>query len=101
MDPNFTKELMQIGILSYKEQETLWQIAQRCAKTAGIPTAGAGFVLGMKVGTVTWPVVGAIPGSVAGALAGLFGGTLSCTIMNKAMQDELRKFAQDATSNSE
>jgi hypothetical protein len=96
MDSKFTSELMKIGIISYKEHETLWEIAQRCAKTAGVPMAGAGFVLGIKAGTVTWPGVGTISGSIAGALAGLVGGTLSCTMLNKGMQDELRQFAQDS-----
>lgn len=93
MNENFIKELIKIGILSYKEQETLYQIAKRCASTTGLAMAGAGAVLGAKAGTVTIPGVGTVAGSVAGALAGLLGGTMSCTMLNVSMRQELRKLA--------
>ena len=94
MGQNFVQSLMTIGILSYKEQETLWQIAKRCAATTGLPMAGAGFLLGMNAGTVFLPGIGSISGSVAGALAGLFSGTFSCTMLNRSMQQELKNLAQ-------
>lgn len=93
MDEKFVNTLMGLGIISYKEQEKVWQIAKRCARTSGLPMAGAGALLGLKMGTVTVPGVGTIAGSVAGALAGLFSGTLSCTMINMSMRNELKKIA--------
>jgi hypothetical protein len=93
MDNRFAAELMKIGIVSYKERETLYQIAKRCAQTTGIPMAGAGALIGLKAGSVTLPGVGTIAGPVAGALAGLFSGTLSCTMVNVSLREELRKLA--------
>ena len=93
MDDKFAKELMAIGILSYQEHEKLWQIAKRCARTTGVPMAGAGALAGLKMGTVAVPGVGTIAGPVAGALAGLFSGTLSCTMLNVSMVQQLRILA--------
>ena len=93
MDENFVKELMSIGILSYQEQEKMWDIAKRCARTAGIPMAGAGALIGLKAGTVAVPGFGTIAGPVAGALVGLFAGTASCTMLNVSMTQQLRILA--------
>jgi hypothetical protein len=90
VDHQFRRELMSIGILSFREQDTLWNIAGRCAKTAGVPLAGAGLVLGTQIGKVTIPGVGAVPGAVAGALAGLFSGTVSCVMLNTSLRSQLR-----------
>jgi hypothetical protein len=94
LDQKFVAEMLQLGILSFPEQETLWSIAQRCARTAGIPMAGFGFVALANVGTVMVPGVGALPGAVAGALAGLAGGTISCVMLNTTMRDQLRQLAR-------
>lgn len=93
MDENFVKELMAIGILSYQEHEKLWHIAKRCASTAGIPMAGAGAVAGLSFGTVAVPGLGSVAGPVAGALAGLVSGTVSCTMLNVSMVQQLRILA--------
>ncbi len=93
MDQKFVKELMSIGIISYREQETLWELGKRCAVTTGLPLAGAGALAGMNMGTVTVPGVGTITGSIAGALAGLVAGTLMCYSLNNSMKIELRKLA--------
>lgn len=94
MDNSFVVELLKIGIVSYKEQETLFQIAKRCAKTTGVPMAGAGALMGIKAGSVVVPGVGTLAGPVAGALAGLFAGTFSCTMLNVSVRDELKKLAK-------
>jgi hypothetical protein len=94
IDQKFVAEMLAHGKVSYREQETLWSIAQRCARTAGVPTAGAGFLLGTQMGVVTVPGIGAIPGAVAGALAGLVGGTLSCTMLNLSVRNQLRALAR-------
>ena len=94
MDQKFIQEMLKIGILSYKEQETLFQIAKRCATTAGVPMAGAGALYGMGMGTVTIPGVGTIAGSVAGALAGMLSGTISCTMLNVGVRKELQGLAR-------
>ena len=93
MDDNFAKELMARGILSYQEHEKLWQIAKRCARTTGMPMAGAGAVAGLQMGTVTLPGIGTVAGPLAGALAGLFAGTVSCTMLNVSMVQQLRILA--------
>jgi hypothetical protein len=93
MDEKFVNTLMAIGIISYREQETVWQIAKRCAMTSGVPMAGAGALMGAKMGTITIPGYGTIAGSVAGALAGLFSGTVTCTMVNVSMRKELKKLA--------
>ena len=87
----FGRTLLGMGIVSYSEQDTLWSIASKCAKTTGMPMgAGVGLVT-MKAGAVTVPGVGAIPGAVAGFLAGLFAGTALCTAANLSHRNELRK----------
>lgn len=93
VDRGFIKELIKIGIVSYDEQERLWDVAQRCAKTTGIPMAGAGAVLGGKMGTVALPGGGTISGAAAGALAGLVSGTVSCVALNLSVRGELRSLA--------
>lgn len=82
---NFKRELLKIGIVSYKEQETLYQIAKRCTKM-GIPMAGAGAIVGSSLPGL---------GTAAGALAGMLAGTLSCTMLNASMRAELRKLANE------
>lgn len=87
----FRRELLSLGIVSYSEQDTLWSIAGKCAKTVGLPMgAGVGLV-GMQAGTVTIPGVGAVPGAVAGFLAGLAAGTAMCTAANLKHRNALRK----------
>ena len=85
MDQDWIKKMMAIGVLSYREQERLYDIAKRCAKTTGVTAAGAGFVLGST---------GFVPGAVVGALGGLFYGTAACTLLNAAMRDKLKQLAQ-------
>ena len=93
-DQKFVAEMMQLGILSFREQETLFDIAHRCARTAGIPMAGFGFVALSSAGSVVVPGVGALPGAVVGALAGLAGGTVSCVMLNKSLRTQLRELAR-------
>jgi hypothetical protein len=94
MDQKFIQELIKIGIISYKEQETLFQIAKRCAATTGMPMAGAGALIGLKAGSITVPGIGTIAGPVAGALAGMISGTVSCTMLNAGMRKELQGLAR-------
>jgi hypothetical protein len=94
MDQNWMRQMMSIGIVSYDEQERMWEIGHRCARDAGLPLAGGLAVAGMQVGTVTIPGVGTVSGAVAGALAGLVSGTLTCTALNIGLRDELRALAE-------
>ena len=89
------RKMIQAGIISFNEQENLWDIAKRCAKTTGIPMGGAGLVMGAGAGTVTLPVVGTVSGAVAGFLGGLATGTASCVALNHAYREELRRIATD------
>ncbi len=94
MDNKFVMQLMQIGIVSYKEQETLFQIAKRCAGTTGMASAGAGALIGLKAGSVVVPGVGTVAGPIAGALGGMIAGTLSCTMLNAGLKEQLKKLAR-------
>lgn len=94
MDQAFVRELLKIGIVSYDQQESLFQIAKRCARTTGIPMAGAGGLIGMSAGTIIVPGVGSIPGYLAGALAGLVSGTVSCSMLNAASRKQLKVLAE-------
>ena len=87
----FQQSLLSNGIVgySYDDLSYLLNAAKICARTAGIPMAGAGAVMGAAAGSVTIPGVGAIPGWVAGALAGFAGGTLTCTIARAGMKPAL------------
>ena len=88
-------KLKQYGILGSKEQETLYELAKRCAKTSGVPMAGGAAVMGASAGSVTIPVVGAVPGAVAAALGGLLVGTGSCVALNIAAKQKLKEIATD------
>ncbi len=86
MTSNFVKEMLDLGIVHYNEQETLWKLAKRCAGTLGLVGAG------------TWGAYGAsggVPGAVSGALAGLFYGTATCTIASLAVREQLRELARE------
>jgi|GEM_PF-2241780 len=87
---HFMKDMMKIGIISYDEQETLWQIARRCARTTGVTVAVPAALAGAAMGSVTVPGVGAVPGVVAGALAGFFSGTTQCVMTNSMFRAQLR-----------
>lgn len=91
---DFRRELVKIGIISYREQESLWSIAKRCAVTTGLPMGGGGMVMGAKMGTVAVPGVGTMSGAAAGFLAGLLSGTAMCTAANVAYRDELRRLVE-------
>jgi len=78
------RQLMGIGIISYKEQETVMDIARRCS-TFGAVTGGA------------WAVLGApalAPGMLAGFLSGFLTGTATCTALNLAAREQLGRLAR-------
>jgi hypothetical protein len=93
----FVKDMMSIGVLSYKEGEKLSQIAQRCAASAGISMGAVGALLGAKGGTVMVPGYGTVSGALVGALAGMVGGTVSCIALNRGARSELQKLASQAS----
>lgn len=88
---NFRQELLKLGIISYREQDTLLSIAKRCAATIGVPMGAAGALMGMKAGTVVVPGVGTLSGSLVGFLAGLSAGTMMCTAANMTHRKEMRR----------
>lgn len=92
---NAANKLKQYGILGHKEQETLYELARRCAKTTGVPMAGGAAVMGANAGAVVLPVVGSVPGAVAAALGGLLVGTGSCVALNLAAKQKLKEIAND------
>lgn len=92
---DFRREMLKMGIVSYNEQATLWDIAKKCGRTMGIPAAGGGMVLGASAGMVTVPGVGSVPGAVVGLLAGFVTGTAACTAVNVRHRDALRSLLND------
>jgi hypothetical protein len=83
-------------MLSMDEQETLWDITQRCARHAGVPMGGATAVAMASVGSVAIPGVGAVPGWLLGFLVGAASGTTMCVIMNYGVRDEIVQLIRDA-----
>ena len=87
---DFRREMLKMGIVSYREQDRLWDIGKKCAKIMGVPAAGAGMVMGMGAGAVTVLGIGAVPGAVFGLLAGMVTGTAACTAVNVRHRNALR-----------
>ena len=92
---DFRREMLKLGIISYREQDTVWDIAKKCARTIGVPAAGAGLVMGSGAGAVTVPGIGAVPGALFGLLAGFGAGTLGCTAVNVRYRNDLRKLLDE------
>ena len=82
-----------MGIVRYRDQETLFEIAKRCATTVGLSSAGGGAVLAAGIGGPVSLGTLTLPASVVGALAGLFAGTVSCVMLNEGLKQELRDLA--------
>ena len=80
------RDLMQnMGIISFKEQERLIDIARRCSRFGGVTGAG-------------WAVYGSpagIPGVVSGFLSGWLTGTASCMAVNYGLRRQLQQLAKD------
>jgi len=91
---DFRKELMAIGIVSFSDQETLLDIARRCAYTTGIPLGGTFGTVGAAAGMLAVPGVGEVPGWAVGFLAGLLTGTLTCTSLNDSARRQLKDLAE-------
>jgi hypothetical protein len=96
----FVAEIVKFGVISYSDQQSVWQVAKKCAKQIGVPAAAGGALIGMKAGSVTiplGPLGGAITltGAAAGFLAGLFGGTISCTAANTMFRPQLHKLVNE------
>ena len=87
----FRRELLKLGIISYREQDTLWSIGKKCAMTTGLPLGVAIGIASAKGGTVVIPGVGTISAGLAGFLAGLTTGTLACTAANLSYRKQLRE----------
>lgn len=94
MGDQTTAKLIEIGIISYKEQETLLEILRRCAKTTGLPLAGFAAVATVKSGVIAVPGVGTVAAPLVAAAAGLIVGTTACTALNLTMREELRKLSR-------
>ncbi len=80
------RELMQdMGIVSFKEQERLIDIARRCSRFGAVTGAG-------------WAIYGSpagIPGAVSGFLSGWLTGTASCVAVNYSLRKQLQQLAKD------
>ena len=78
------QQLMAIGIISDKEQDTILDIARRCTR------------FGVVTGT-GWAVLGApalAPGMLAGFFSGFLSGTAACTALNLAAREQLKEIAR-------
>jgi len=87
---NFRREMLRYGVISHREQDTLWSIAKKCAVTTGIPMGAAGFLMGASGGTVAVPGIGTVSVGLVGFLGGLATGTAMCTAVNLGLKEELR-----------
>lgn len=94
IDENFIRQLRSIGIIKHREQETLYDIAKRCAATVGLSAAGGGAVLAASISSPVSLGTMTVPATLAGALAGLFAGTLSCVMLNEGLKEELKALAK-------
>ena len=77
--------MQQMGIVSFKEQERLIDIARRCSRFGGVMGAG-------------WAVYGSpagLPGVVSGFLSGWVAGTASCVAINHGLKQQLQKLARE------
>jgi hypothetical protein len=95
--PKFQYWLLQNGAVGYSHSDAqyLLNVAQLCAKTAGIPAGAAAGLFLAGAGSVTVPGVGAVPGWLVGALAGFVGGTTACVIQRGAMKPALDQLLED------
>ena len=92
---DFRKQMLGMGIVSYTQQDTLWDIGKRCARSGGIVTAGGVAALGAGAGAVTVPGIGSVPGAVAGMLAGMVMGTGACMAVNVRHRNALRQLLDE------
>lgn len=76
----FQREIVKLGFVDFHEQDTLWRVAQRCARKTGLPMAGMGAAGTAALG----------PGAALGFLAGLATGTLSCVVMSSTLRPQLK-----------
>ena len=80
----FREEVLKLGVISLHDQDTLWNIAKKCARITGIPMGGGGVILvTMATGPVGISVV------LAGFLSGLVAGTAMCTMTSIGLKEEL------------
>jgi hypothetical protein len=93
MDQSFVQSMISIGIVSTKEQETVWDIVKRCKHVGGTVGAAVGAATA-TAGSVVVPGVGALPGWFAGALAGYAYGTFACTLANVTFREQLQRLAK-------
>ena len=81
----FREEVLKLGVISLHDQDTLWNIAKKCARTTGVPMGGAGVIL---VTVATGPV--GISAVLVGFLSGLVGGVAMCTMTSIGLKEELK-----------
>ncbi len=96
---DFVSSMLSMGIIAHEEQESLWQIARRCAKVGVTAGVGAG-LYGLKAGTVVVPGVGTVSGALAGFLGGFAAVGGSCVMLNKAYSSQLRQLAESYKNNN-
>ncbi|MCT2557826.1 hypothetical protein N0B51_02400 [Tsuneonella sp. YG55] len=79
---DFQKEIVKLGFYSYDEQQSVFELAKRCAKTTGLSVGGAGAVMG---------AAGAGFGAAAGFLGGLVAGTAMCTAGSMLYREQIKE----------
>lgn len=88
-DPDFfrfRREILKLGFHSYDEQQSVWKLAQRCARTSGLALGGMGAVGTAALG----------PGAAVGFLAGLATGTAACTAGSLLYREQIRQMLAEA-----
>ncbi len=91
----FRSDILKVGIISYDEQDQVWDIAKKCARKIGKPMAVGWGMYGFSGGTVIVPGVGSVTGLLGGMLAGYATGTLACTAFTVTQRKELRELLKN------
>ncbi|MGN3974613.1 hypothetical protein [Tsuneonella sp. SYSU-LHT278] len=82
----FQREIVKLGFYSYDEQQSIFDLAKRCARTTGLSLGGAGAVGTAALG----------PGAAVGFLAGLATGTAACTAGSLLYREQIKQLLEEA-----
>ncbi len=82
---SFQKEIVKLGFYSYDEQQSIFDLAKRCARTSGLALGGAGAIGTAALG----------PGAAVGFLAGMATGTAACTAGSLLYREQIKQLLEE------
>lgn len=83
---SFQREIVKLGSYSYDEQQSIFDLAKRCARTTGLSLGAAGAVGTAALG----------PGAAVGFLAGLATGTAACTAGSLLYREQIKQLLEES-----